>query len=62
MIDQNILRILWIVTQILCAGGVSDWKNLFNEDNNREMDTTFEERLGGTKLGERMKYGVYCKA
>ncbi|KAL8185952.1 UNVERIFIED_CONTAM: hypothetical protein K2H54_060212 [Gekko kuhli] len=43
-------------------GGVSDWKNLFNEDHNREMDTTFEERLGGTKLGEKIKYGVYCKA
>ncbi|XP_077198354.1 sulfotransferase 6B1-like [Paroedura picta] len=43
-------------------GGVSDWKNLFNEDHNQGMDTTFEERLGGTKLGEKIKYGVYCKA
>ncbi|XP_060115097.1 sulfotransferase 6B1-like [Heteronotia binoei] len=43
-------------------GGVNDWKNLFNEDHNQEMDTTFEERLGRTKLGEKIKYGVYCKA
>ncbi|XP_048343084.1 sulfotransferase 6B1-like [Sphaerodactylus townsendi] len=43
-------------------GGVSDWKSLFNEDHNREMDTTFEERLGGTKLGEKIKYEVYCKS
>ncbi|XP_054834934.1 sulfotransferase 6B1-like [Eublepharis macularius] len=43
-------------------GGVSDWKNLFSEDDNQEMDRTFEERLGVTKLGEKLKYGVYCKA
>ncbi|XP_062981734.1 sulfotransferase 6B1-like [Elgaria multicarinata webbii] len=43
-------------------GGVSDWKNLFIEDHNQKMDMTFEERLGGTKLGEMLKYGKYCKA
>nr|XP_006122029.1 sulfotransferase 6B1-like [Pelodiscus sinensis] len=43
-------------------GGVSDWKNLFNEDQNREMDKMFEERLARTKLGGKMKYEVYCKA
>ncbi|XP_061480398.1 sulfotransferase 6B1-like [Rhineura floridana] len=43
-------------------GGVSDWKNIFNEDDNQKMDATFEEQLGGTKLGEKLKYKVYCKA
>uniref|UniRef100_A0A6J0V1K8 Sulfotransferase n=1 Tax=Pogona vitticeps TaxID=103695 RepID=A0A6J0V1K8_9SAUR len=43
-------------------GGVSDWKNLFNEDHNEKMDLTFEERLGGTNLGKKLKYEVYCKA
>ncbi|KAJ7342206.1 hypothetical protein JRQ81_009662 [Phrynocephalus forsythii] len=43
-------------------GGVSDWKKLFNEDHNEKMDLTFEEWLGGTKLGEKLKYEVYCKA
>ncbi|XP_026505316.1 sulfotransferase 6B1-like [Terrapene carolina triunguis] len=43
-------------------GGVSDWKNLFNEDQNQEMDKMFEERLGRTKLGAKIKYEVYCKA
>lgn len=43
-------------------GSVSDWKNLFNEDQNQEMDKMFEERLARTKLGGKMKYEVYCKA
>ncbi|ETE72953.1 hypothetical protein L345_01212, partial [Ophiophagus hannah] len=30
-------------------GGVSDWKTLFSEANNKEMDTIFKERLEGTK-------------
>ncbi|XP_060632433.2 sulfotransferase 6B1-like [Anolis sagrei] len=42
-------------------GSVSDWKNFFSEDHNQKMDMIFEERLSGTKLGERLKYGVYCK-
>ncbi|XP_053153120.1 sulfotransferase 6B1-like [Hemicordylus capensis] len=42
-------------------GGVSDWKSLFTEDHNREMDATFEEHLSETKLGRKLKYGVYCK-
>ncbi|XP_065257437.1 sulfotransferase 6B1-like [Emys orbicularis] len=45
-----------------CKGGVSDWKNLFNEDQNQEMDKTFEELLARTKLGAKIKYEVYCKA
>ncbi|XP_025973115.2 sulfotransferase 6B1-like isoform X2 [Dromaius novaehollandiae] len=42
-------------------GGVSDWKNLFNEDQNQEMDKAFEEHIAGTKLGTKLKYEVYCK-
>ncbi|KFU98063.1 Sulfotransferase 6B1, partial [Pterocles gutturalis] len=43
-------------------GGVSDWKNLFSEEQNKEMDKTFQEYLRGTKLGTKLKYEVYCKA
>ncbi|NWS70000.1 ST6B1 Sulfotransferase, partial [Crotophaga sulcirostris] len=43
-------------------GNVSDWKNLFSEDQNEKMDKTFEEHMGGTKLGAKLKYEVYCKA
>uniref|UniRef100_A0A8D0G824 Sulfotransferase n=1 Tax=Sphenodon punctatus TaxID=8508 RepID=A0A8D0G824_SPHPU len=43
-------------------GDVSDWKNLFNEDQNQEMDKTFEERLAGSQLGAKLKYDTYCKA
>ncbi|XP_034966556.1 sulfotransferase 6B1-like [Zootoca vivipara] len=43
-------------------GGVSDWKNHFSEEHNQKMDATFEERLGGTELGGKLKYEVYCKA
>ncbi|XP_027766738.1 sulfotransferase 6B1-like [Empidonax traillii] len=43
-------------------GGVSDWKNLFSEDQNEKMDKAFEEYVGGTKLGKKLKYEVYCKA
>ncbi|XP_054678096.1 sulfotransferase 6B1-like [Grus americana] len=43
-------------------GGVSDWKNLFNEDQNAKMDKAYEEHVGGTKLGAKLKYEVYCKA
>ncbi|NWW90946.1 ST6B1 Sulfotransferase, partial [Rhynochetos jubatus] len=42
-------------------GGVSDWKNLFSEDQNEKMDKTFEEHVGGTKLGKKLKYERYCK-
>ncbi|NXC31413.1 ST6B1 Sulfotransferase, partial [Campylorhamphus procurvoides] len=43
-------------------GAVSDWKNLFSEDQNEKMDKAFEEHVGGTKLGTKLKYEVYCKA
>ncbi|NWS64919.1 ST6B1 Sulfotransferase, partial [Chunga burmeisteri] len=43
-------------------GGVSDWKNLFTEDQNEKMDKAFKERIAGTKLGTKLKYEVYCKA
>ncbi|NXK60095.1 ST6B1 Sulfotransferase, partial [Sylvietta virens] len=43
-------------------GGVSDWKNLFTEDQNEKMDKIFKERIAGTKLGKMLKYDLYCKA
>ncbi|NWV58063.1 ST6B1 Sulfotransferase, partial [Daphoenositta chrysoptera] len=43
-------------------GGVSDWKNLFSEDQNKKMDKAFEEHVAGTKLGKMLKYDMYCKA
>ncbi|XP_065257615.1 sulfotransferase 6B1-like [Emys orbicularis] len=43
-------------------GMVGDWKDYFSEAQSKEMDRKFEECLAGTKLGEKMKYGLYCKA
>ncbi|NWI48100.1 ST6B1 Sulfotransferase, partial [Picathartes gymnocephalus] len=43
-------------------GGVSDWKNLFSEDQNEKMGKAFEEHIAGTKLGKKLKYDLYCKA
>ncbi|XP_065445024.1 sulfotransferase 6B1-like [Chrysemys picta bellii] len=43
-------------------GIIGDWKDHFSEAQNKEMDRKFEECLAGTKLGEKMKYGLYCKA
>ncbi|NXY41253.1 ST6B1 Sulfotransferase, partial [Ceuthmochares aereus] len=43
-------------------GVVGDWKSLFTEAQNQEMDAKFKERLEGTKLGAKLKYDVYCKA
>ncbi|XP_059323873.1 sulfotransferase 6B1-like [Ammospiza nelsoni] len=42
-------------------GGVSDWKNLFTDDQSKEMDKAFEEHIAGTKLGKKLKYDLYCK-
>ncbi|KAM6366914.1 LOW QUALITY PROTEIN: sulfotransferase 6B1-like [Alca torda] len=42
-------------------GAVSDWKNLFSEDHNEKW-TNIEEHVGGTKLGTKLKYELYCKA
>ncbi|XP_032071071.1 sulfotransferase 6B1-like isoform X1 [Thamnophis elegans] len=42
-------------------GGVRDWKTLFSEANNKEMDTVFKERLEGTKVGKLINYDHYCK-
>ncbi|NXN93700.1 ST6B1 Sulfotransferase, partial [Rhinopomastus cyanomelas] len=43
-------------------GGVSDWKNLFSDDQNKTMDKAFADHVGGTKVGAKLKYDVYCKA
>ncbi|KFO20333.1 Sulfotransferase 6B1 [Fukomys damarensis] len=42
-------------------GEVGDWKNLFSEAQNQEMDAKFIECLGGTSLGAKMKYESYCQ-
>ncbi|XP_042305486.1 sulfotransferase 6B1-like [Sceloporus undulatus] len=42
-------------------GSVGDWKTLFSESQNKEMDRKFEEYLAGTKLGAQIKYDIYCK-
>ncbi|XP_041420373.1 sulfotransferase 6B1 isoform X2 [Xenopus laevis] len=41
-------------------GDVGDWKNHFSEAQSKEMDAKFEEYLAGTKLGNKMKYNIYC--
>ncbi|XP_050750541.1 sulfotransferase 6B1 [Gymnogyps californianus] len=43
-------------------GVVGEWKNLFTEARNQEMDAKFKVYLEGTKLGAKLKYDVYCKA
>ncbi|KAM6355880.1 LOW QUALITY PROTEIN: sulfotransferase 6B1 [Podargus strigoides] len=62
--DENTMIIicedLKEVKQLLCV--VGDWKNLFTEAQNQEMDAKFKVCLEGTKLGVKLKYGVYCKA
>ncbi|XP_046297672.1 sulfotransferase 6B1 [Marmota monax] len=43
-------------------GEVGDWKNLFSETQNQEMDEKFQELLTGTPLGVKLKYESYCQA
>ncbi|XP_024408429.3 sulfotransferase 6B1 [Desmodus rotundus] len=43
-------------------GEVGDWKHLFNETQNQEMDEKFKECLAGTALGAKLKYESYCQA
>ncbi|XP_053565241.1 sulfotransferase 6B1 [Bombina bombina] len=42
-------------------GDVGDWKNHFSEAQSQAMDAKFQQCLAGTKVGERIKYNVYCK-
>ncbi|XP_030627516.1 sulfotransferase 6B1 [Chanos chanos] len=42
-------------------GEVGDWKNHFSEAQSKQMDEEFQKKLGGTKLGAKMKYDYYCK-
>ncbi|XP_018412868.1 PREDICTED: sulfotransferase 6B1-like [Nanorana parkeri] len=42
-------------------GDVGDWKNYFSDAQSQEMDAKFEACLGGTKLGEILKYNIHCK-
>ncbi|KAM6127976.1 LOW QUALITY PROTEIN: sulfotransferase 6B1 [Pterocles gutturalis] len=52
-----------VVGSIIFHKGVAgDWKNLFAEAQNQEMDTKCKVCLEGTKLGAKLKYDVYCKA
>ncbi|GAB1301340.1 Sulfotransferase 6B1 [Apodemus speciosus] len=43
-------------------GEVGDWKSLFTETQNQEMDERFKECLAGTALGDKLKYESYCLA
>ncbi|XP_025050801.1 sulfotransferase 6B1-like isoform X2 [Alligator sinensis] len=42
-------------------GAISDWKTLFTEAQNQEMERKFEECLAETKLGAKIMYKKYCK-
>ncbi|XP_018412858.1 PREDICTED: sulfotransferase 6B1-like [Nanorana parkeri] len=42
-------------------GQVGDWKNLFTEEQSKEMDEKFQQKLAGTKLGDLLNYEKYCK-
>ncbi|XP_073483911.1 sulfotransferase 6B1-like isoform X2 [Aquarana catesbeiana] len=46
---------------IFRKGDVGDWKNYFSEAQSQEMDAKFEACLAGTKLGEVLKYNIYCE-
>lgn len=44
------------------VGIVGDWKNVFSESQNEEMDKIFEKHAAKkTKLGAMLKYDEYCK-
>ncbi|OWK10296.1 hypothetical protein Celaphus_00005705, partial [Cervus elaphus hippelaphus] len=42
-------------------GEVGDWKSLFSETQNQEMDEKFKECLADTALGTKLKYNSYCQ-
>ncbi|XP_006839425.1 PREDICTED: sulfotransferase 6B1 [Chrysochloris asiatica] len=42
-------------------GEIGDWRNLFSETQNQEMDEKFKECLVGTCLGAKLKYDSYCQ-
>ncbi|XP_072265384.1 sulfotransferase 6B1-like [Pyxicephalus adspersus] len=46
---------------IFRKGEVGDWKNYFSEAQSQEMDAKFEACLAGSKLGNILKYNIYCK-
>uniref|UniRef100_A0A8C5RUM8 Sulfotransferase n=1 Tax=Laticauda laticaudata TaxID=8630 RepID=A0A8C5RUM8_LATLA len=45
----------------LSLGIVGDWTSVFSESQNEKMDKKFEETVGKTQLGMKLKYEVYCK-
>uniref|UniRef100_A0A8B9SCW5 Sulfotransferase n=1 Tax=Apteryx owenii TaxID=8824 RepID=A0A8B9SCW5_APTOW len=49
------------IFQLANHSGVSDWRNLFEEKHNLEMDKMYKEHLAATALGTRLNYDVYCK-
>ncbi|KAI5087792.1 sulfotransferase 6B1 [Silurus meridionalis] len=42
-------------------GEIGDWRNHFSQAQSEQMNATFEKHLGGTNLGARLNYDVYCK-
>ncbi|KAM4770935.1 sulfotransferase 6B1-like [Rhinophrynus dorsalis] len=40
-------------------GEIGDWKNIFTEEQSKEVDAKFEQYLAGTKLGEMLNYDKY---
>ncbi|XP_072265379.1 sulfotransferase 6B1-like [Pyxicephalus adspersus] len=42
-------------------GQIGDWKNIFTEEQSKEVDEKFQQHLAGTKLGNLLNYAKYCK-
>ncbi|KAI5628173.1 sulfotransferase 6B1, partial [Silurus asotus] len=42
-------------------GEIGDWRNHFSQVQSEQMNATFKKHLGGTNLGDRLNYDVYCK-
>ena len=62
-VRKNILTSVCVYCFCVCVvGEVGDWKHLFNETQNQEMDEKFKECLAGTALGAKLKYESYCQA
>ncbi|KAL2086652.1 hypothetical protein ACEWY4_017711 [Coilia grayii] len=62
VMKDNALQTLGQFRDVLFRKGeVGDWKNHFSEAQSQQMDEEFSKRLAGTRLGNKLKYGTYCK-